>query len=156
MGDRERGEKGEQEAIQSVAHSHGRLGNGKFRRGSTLEGARERRKEYSMWTKSEMTVIDAREGARERRNRRVAGGGEEADDDNGDEDGSSDCTLGGAVLLGGALLTGLAALATEALAEDAALEPEYVAFKRGLAGVVIMKSDPPEGTMVNLRLMKLV
>ena len=39
--DRERGENGEQEATQSVAHSQGRLGNGKVRRGPTLEGGRE-------------------------------------------------------------------------------------------------------------------
>ena len=56
----------------------------------------------------------------------------------------------------GVLLTCSTAPATEALVEDAALEPEYVALKRGPAGVVIMKSDPPEGTMVNSRLIGLM
>ena len=54
-------------------------------------------------------------------------------------------------------MTCSAALATEALVEDAALEQEYIVLKRGPArGVAIMKSNPPEGTMVNSKLMKLV
>ena len=47
------------------------------------------------------------------------------------------------------MLTCPAAPAAEALVDDAALELDYVALKRGLARVVIMKNDPPEGTIVD-------